>query len=363
MKKSLFIMALGAIALTSCSQDEVIEVQKDAISFAAFSDNASRATETTTATINSFKVWGVSKQDGGILYIPGVVYNRSSAGAPATGQWVEYDSGYYWPAGEMNFWSVSPSDVANVELADDYDDVTISNYTAGAASGDNYDATSQVDLLYAVAADQTKATDAGNVDLHFNHALSQVEFKVKVDATFPQDIDVTVNNVKINKLSTTETFTFNIDGTAQWTTTAATKKDYIVESFVGDANTIDYTVGTAKETGLTTSMFVIPQAKNTAATQSAGVWDANGLFILDADIKTTTTGGDVVNLVTDEPTYVPVTFNWQPGYKYVYTFIYTKTGNGGVDQEGNDQLVKILLTCDVIPFAPTTPAETPVPLQ
>lgn len=31
MKKSLFIMALGAFALTSCSQDEVLDVQKDAV--------------------------------------------------------------------------------------------------------------------------------------------------------------------------------------------------------------------------------------------------------------------------------------------------------------------------------------------
>ena len=55
MKKSLFIMALGAIALTSCSQDEVLEVKQDAIAFSAITENASRATASTT--LDKFKVY------------------------------------------------------------------------------------------------------------------------------------------------------------------------------------------------------------------------------------------------------------------------------------------------------------------
>ena len=59
MKKSIFMVALAALAMTSCSQDEVLEVKKDMITFGTYADNASRATITTTATIADFKVWGV----------------------------------------------------------------------------------------------------------------------------------------------------------------------------------------------------------------------------------------------------------------------------------------------------------------
>ena len=50
-------MALGTIALTSCSQDEVLEVKQDAIAFSAITENASRATASTAGTLTDFVVY------------------------------------------------------------------------------------------------------------------------------------------------------------------------------------------------------------------------------------------------------------------------------------------------------------------
>ena len=58
--------------------------------------------------------------------------------------------------------------------------------------------------------------------------------------------------------------------------------------------------------------------------------------------------------------YVPVAFNWKPGYKYVYTFNFTNGGNAGYDDSnGNDKpgnvAVLLPLTVDVTvdDFQPT----------
>lgn len=42
MKKSLFYVALGAMVLTSCAQDEVLDTQKDGVQFSVVADKASR---------------------------------------------------------------------------------------------------------------------------------------------------------------------------------------------------------------------------------------------------------------------------------------------------------------------------------
>ena len=60
MKKSFFLVGVGLAVLSSCTQNEVVEVaDNNAISFDAFVNNSTRA-DITTDNINHFMVFGPS---------------------------------------------------------------------------------------------------------------------------------------------------------------------------------------------------------------------------------------------------------------------------------------------------------------
>lgn len=351
MKKSLFIMALGAIALTSCSQDEVIEVQKDAISFAAFSDNASRVTPTTTGTIQNFKVWGIVAEGENYLnyFDPaGEVINVTSI--------TNLSSGYYWPSGTMDFYAVSPSTINNASVGTPSE---FASNTAGITGVEVADATNQTDILYALTTGQTKKTE--DVPLYFKHALSQVVFKVKIADNVEQDIEVKLNSVTVKNLIKKGNFSFpkaatTDAGVGSWTLSVdaadagvsyvVTPTDYMIDN-------IDATTAT-NVTAETDPMLIIPQSHSIESSKTN--WNVNGLFVVDTTVtaKYDREGDDdiyetSINLV-NTPTYIPVTFSWEPGKKYVYTFIYDANGNGGVDQDGDEQMLPITFSVNVVDF-------------
>lgn len=356
MKKSLFIMALGAIALTSCSQDEVLEVKQDAITFGTYADNASRADITTTTTIEDFKVYGVH-YDGSpatyTTYIYGLVCERATTGT----SWVNYDSGYYWPMGTMDFYAVSPSSnsiTMGTLGAVASNQAQIKDYTITDALTGNTD-----DLLYAITDEETKKAE--DVVLHFKHALSQIAFQVGVAANFTQSVTVEVNSISVVNVKNKGTFAYPKVETLGTTEDAAADQLWTV---AGDAlaktytvspsdYSVAYTKGTAALGAETESMLLLPQEINAS---SVAAWTTGSHFILDVDIKDTATG---IYLVKDEPTYVPVDIDWRPGVKYIYKFTYADGGNGGVDEGGNEQLYKIKFECTVATFAETT-QEVPV---
>lgn len=362
MKKSLFIMALGAIALTSCSQDEIIEVQKDAISFAAITENAGRATITNATNLTEFNVSGIVN-DGGTYK----TYFDKITMDDGTKEGSIYNSGYYWPMGNMDFYAYAPTaltfvlgtpDAAANKTADKAAKIT------GVTIAD--DATDQADIVYALSTNNAKpAAAAAPVDLNFRHALSQVDFKVKIASNVAQAIKVVVNSITVKNLQGTGVYSFpttktdtGTDGKGTWAISGELK-DYSVAPGWG-ALTNGATGSTEAVTATATeSMLLLPQTIE-ASTYSSG-WSAKGLFILDADVYSVV-GGTEVQLVS-EPTYVPVEINWEEGKHYTYTFVYSADGNGGKTDDNEDQLIPIQFTLSVDDFAPTTPAETPVPLQ
>lgn len=353
MKKSLFIMALGAIALTSCSQDEVIEVQKDAISFAAFNENASRADILKSADLvgKEFKVWGVVAEGATPTYISYI----DGINCTVTGTRTNIQSGYYWPTGTMDFYAVYPADVANASLG------TPSAYasnTAGITGVEVADANNQTDILYALTTGQTKKTE--DVPLNFKHALSQVVFKVKIADNVEQDIEVKLNSVTVKNLIKKGNFSFpkaatTDAGVGSWTLSedagdagasyVVSPTDYIIDN-------IDATTAT-NVTEETNPMLIIPQSHNIESSKAN--WNVNGLFVVNTTV-TAKYNRDAnpdyetsINLV-NTPTYIPVTFAWEPGKKYVYTFIYDANGNGGVDENGDEQMLPITFSVGVVDF-------------
>ena len=354
MKKSLFIMALGAIALTSCSQDEVLEVKQDAISFATATENASRAAITDANNLTAFNVSGIVN-DGGTYktYFDKITMNDG------TKEGSIYNSGYYWPMGNMDFYAYAPTsltfDLGTPDAA--------ANKTADKAAKITgvtiaTDATLQADIVYALSTNNAKPAAAAPVDLNFQHALSQVDFKVKIASNVAQAIKVVVNSITVKNLQGTGVYSFpttetdtGTDGKGTWAISGALT-DYTVTP-VWSALTNGATGSTEAVTATATeSMLLLPQTIE-ASTYSSG-WSAKGLFILDADVYSVV-GGTEVQLVS-EPTYVPVEINWEEGKHYTYTFVYSADGNGGKTDDNEDQLIPIQFTLSVDDFV-DVPAE------
>ncbi len=183
MKKSMFLMAVAAMTLVSCSQDEVLDIQKDAISFNVVADKASRGTVIESAAdISEFAVYGFS---GANVFMEG----DNGAGKKITKDedaWT-YSPTQFWPTeASIDFYSVYPAAITMDKTAK-----TITYTVKDVVS-------QQEDLLYAVNKGCTKETSGTDgVNVNFRHALSQIVFKaMNTNSTLKVQID----GVKIVKL-------------------------------------------------------------------------------------------------------------------------------------------------------------------
>lgn len=357
MKKSLFIMALGAIALTSCSQDEIIEVQKDAISFAVFTENTSRATPTTASDISSFKVYGYV---GDATYIDGLTATKSGSNFTV-------GDGYYWPQAAVDFYCLhSTSDLSLVK-----ETKTLSaDYTVNSTHAD--------DLLYSVLMNQSKPA-GGVATLNFRHALSMIQFKVASLGTY--GLNVEVSKIALKNVKQTGKYTLPYVTTSPWLDKPATDTDANHDQ-AGDVDTgsrgtwtlgntlanyewenmslsADASSGDATSTSSSDAFFLMPQEFTSATpadvTDNADWSNAffeitckikkNDVLLYEGNVAIPAASTDVVN--ADAKTY-----KWKEGYKYLYTMTFGK-GGGYVPGTDDPVLVPVDFTITVDQFQNT----------
>lgn len=194
--KKLFIMGLAAmgLALTACNSDETVEVAKgNAIGFKTFVNNSTRATDVTTTSLESFKVWGLMNKGDktGTPFIAKEVTKENNT-------W-SYAPPVYWEKGyAYSFVALAPNNAYTFTAP------TAIN-TWGSLTFNN--GTGETDLIYA-ASKQATVTGEGcpaPVNLTFNHMLSRVRFQFEngmLDGSV-----LTVSNVKINDAYTSGTAT------------------------------------------------------------------------------------------------------------------------------------------------------------
>lgn len=226
--KKYFMMAIAAAAITSCSQDEVMEVaEKQAINFGnTFVENATRAID---ATYNngenkptSFLVYGNTKGDETnapiVPIFKGVTVSSENTSEGKVGNTYFYDAQYtqYWITGNTyNFAAVVHGSVA----ADDV--------VNGLPTKISYDATNQEDLLYAEAKNITTKPTNGEVGFTFNHLLAKAMFTVKntmTTNTADYMYQYRVTNIFINNAALTADYT--VDATTPW---GAAKTSYTAD--------------------------------------------------------------------------------------------------------------------------------------
>lgn len=214
MKKILF--ALCAVAtFASCSNDEVVNFDKEAIAFdGAFVDNGTRAADSFTIETNElfdFNVWATTQrpaQEGVAQPIVPILDEVIVCRPDLVSDWV-------YPIAYTQYWI--PDNTYQFAAAKNYKAVTLAN---GVPSKFTYDAADQKDLLY--AADTRVGQAAGHnapVAFTFDHLLSKAYFTIDTNAMSGYNANYTyrITNVCINNAVKEATYTV---GAATWAGTA-----------------------------------------------------------------------------------------------------------------------------------------------
>ena len=248
MKNSLFLLGAAVVALSSCSQSEVMEVAENrAIGFNAFVDNNTRAvTEVSNSNLTDYFVFANYGTEGNF---DGIAYNNESKNQTyywaGTGNIYNFGTYANGNAGKLSSVSFNPKTGLNGTL-------TFTGYAPQAEGNDGKD------LVAAVATHEVIGSENADtkVQLTFKHLLSQVKFTFKTTDTDVYTIKI--SDLKINDAISSATCTY--DGNVTWNTASETeKKGYTYDDIADIAKAEANYQGSSVET-------VIPQAGTNALT-------------------------------------------------------------------------------------------------
>lgn len=364
MKKSMYLVAATAVALASCSTDELVQ-QKDGseINFSVVADNDSRAA---TVYCNNNLMKGFNLYAG---------YNNGSwstfieedyVTVLENGKCTQTETRYWPETGNLTFFglvntpaneftTMIPASNATSEVVWGAEVPVVKDFTP------DTDVTKQTDLLYAVAAGCTKA--AAPVQMNFRHALSQIEFRAKNQN--PQ-LHVVIDAVRVGQTDAQGTYSLPSESTVPnyethdqstqvddyvkgtWSDVKG-KADYLVEF---NSVAVPYSEGAVQNLTISNdgaelnnnSLLLIPTMEDGEATTpwtpaNAATYDGTYLAIYCTIYNVAgaeyVEGSDVAVLHKGWAV-IPVSFKWKQGKKYIYTFNFSKEGNGGY--EGGDDI-------------------------
>lgn len=367
MRSKFFIGAMATLLLGACSQDEVMSVRQDGISYSVTAPNLTRAADSYCNEIlpNSFKVW--AETSDGNLYINGdeIVNNN--------GNWIDQSGTRYWPSeGTLDFYAQVNGDAV---FAFNNGAPTFNNFTV------NSDVEKQVDLMYAVSKGLSK--NDGTVPLNFRHALSQVCFRAKNST---KNLSVVIKGVSVGHLTNSGTFTFPTTDTDQnyehpehgdevdpeaptlnggtWALNDAYETQYNVTLAqavtVGpNSEVVNLTCpGDDHANGFAKVLTLMPQEVTAWDPTKTGSTFNGAYFLVDLIITNLSGTGGTTSEVYEGQAAVPVAIDWQQGYRYIYTFVFDEGGNGGWTPDPDDPkpiLTTINWDVDVDDFIPAYP--------
>ena len=406
--KKVLLGTLAVLTLAACSKDEVIQQNpNDEISFSVTTNKAiSRAANgfCNNHTPKRFVV-SASYTKGGSTTQYFLNDRFIKNGSAENGkEYNAFKTYRYWPdltgGASMTFyaatdgtketvedsWDTEPVSVLPSWTKDGSDNLTgmkILNYKVEDAVAD------QKDLLYAVQ----EANPTGGVqNINFRHALSQIEFaainentkihveicgvsivnvKNKGDFTFPAStsdkIGVHNGNAGYPDPATDKVGTWDVSSDAAAIKTYATNTltpNAVVK--VGASSTPLTITDPSEQEWNTNTMYLIPQTltpwdrSGNAVDKSeksyflvkAKIWNIAGAsFDKDNDVLLWGTGASESAEGAKDIAIPTDAADWKPGKRYVYTFKFTKTGEGGANPDDNtDVLVPIKLTVTVDDF-------------
>ena len=398
MKKKYYL-ALGLLAtLASCSQDEVMEVNRsgDEITFDVVANKATRAANLycNNALPESFYVYAMSKN---VPYIVNDVINKDG------NNWVNAGGTRYWPDNDVSVDFYAYTGVGTSQFSCKYDEAEKKTVTMITDFEAVSNVAEQKDLIYAVQLNESRvsnddegnAVDADPVSLNFRHALSQIVFDAKnvSENIYVKIAGVSVGNVQnkgdftLPQTSTTENYVNHTTQTAGDGHTFTATGTWVLEDGLVNYNVdlasavelktkdkLEHLTNTVVDGGNTNALLLLPQTKAAwdPETYSNPTKDGNvnSYILVDciiynvADPAKGYQDGDVILWGTSEggtkELAIPAAFNWEQGKKYIYTIVFGK-GNGGYNPGGDPDpdpvLVPISFKVTVDDFVPVDGGE------
>lgn len=289
MKKSFLMLGVAAMALASCTQNEVVEyADSRAIQFDAFVGKSTRADvlELETSNLTKFNVFAYHGTNT-------VDYNNVAVTGSSTEGWTPAAHAY-WQAGNAYEFAAYSDQNAVISSGVSFADKTLT-FTGYEVNGK--------DLVAAQTsvASQTDVDSYSAVSLTFYHMLSQIKFTfTNSDA---EDYKLAISNIKITAGKTaTGTFTMTAPSTPSiaWSATDSNNGEYTI-------NGIDDIAKGASQSTESESLLILPQnTANLKVTFTATLTDAGNNQIANGNFEAS------LKISEDSDNA------WKPGYRYNY---------------------------------------------
>ncbi len=332
-------MAISAIALASCSDDEPVSVRQasnEAISFR--SGLGTRATETTNANLDKIFVTAVvgdsvntlaKTSSPSTLYFDNVEFDKGADSYFTAANGKKYD--WLAPTQQINFFAYSPSQDdlgADVVMKDDNSGMTLESFSVPENIID------QIDFITANASGTRDANETSGVELTFDHRLSQIEIRAKSEN---DTYTYKVAGVRIGRAQYMGTFDFN---TNEWT--LDDWHDTAVYTSSCDTTTLAATpVSIMGESG---NAMLMPQTLTPWSPEGDPDNVAREAYLSVLVNITRTDNGMQIYPFEDETRFthqpvreygwasIPLSGTWEQGKKYIYTLDFTD-GAGKIDPD------------------------------
>lgn len=319
MKKTLLTLAVGALALSACTSEDVLKEgpQSNAITFTNVVGKNSRAL--TSENFGLFYVFAYYTM-GNDLNVRKNIFTDTPI-TKSGNDWSSPISRYWVEGANYSFYAYS---CENKHIAPDYGGPSVDrndgtfrlNYTSHAEGGISHD------LVFASATDVLgKESDNQPVPMQFKHILSKVNLSFVSD--FPEGYTIEVNNISIENFQNTATFTAN--------------KKAVSDGSLGSWGNVDYdgkqpnkftmnTKGNSKTTlngdpVVTSECYMIPHHYDSNNSKDNPVK-------IQFNIKVTNESNQTILSNTLVGSWHP---NWRMGTQYTYT-IRLSGSSAGMDE-------------------------------
>lgn len=305
MKKMLLVLGVAAAAMTSCTSDELIEVnQSSLIKFEPFVNKGTRSVTDTDGRITKFYVYGCHTEGGVVSDFVNVPVTKSnSEWGYYTGTGDGEENYRYWTDAEYYFGAYATKnvsgqlvDVTQVAFDQDNKELTFTDFMLG----------EDEDLVADVMTfKQTNFEDPRTVQFTFGHLLSKIQFTfTNSHSVVGTTMDIT--DLKIDKCRVKGTCTVT-ENDVTWSELVAVTEEDERGLALDNVTTSGIAIGGTYKN----NTLVVPGAIQDYYKVSFKVTfkNAQGQIIG----KKTYDGNSAIALTTNAVT------KWEPGYVYNYT--------------------------------------------
>lgn len=305
-RKKVSVLAIALGLLASCATNESYMPETVEIGFNAVTGNATKAILSAGALpqTESFDIWGFYSNDGSFNefadnstsnFMDGLKIEWTSGNdASRPEAWRNKDKYYYWPTtGVIGFYAIYPSGLSGVQAPEfKGNGLVVENY--------KLDVTSKyTDLMYAYTLGTNRSTA---LPIQFKHALSQIEFALKLEENYP-DVEFYIDEIQLLNVDLQATFKYvQPSSMGSWIDNTDCQIENILYS--DDKKSLSATAST-----YSTAMVMIPQELSKADNAKTSISISYRMIQADGTVMTGQLVKDISTLQK----------SWDLSTKYVYT--------------------------------------------